>query len=240
MENHFIQMEILSKLLFAEQLSFSKLKSGVNIENNKLDFHIKSLIAQKLIVKNKNITYSLTNRGKEYANRMDTDRKVHQTQGKIGAITCCIRNTKFADEPEFLVYTRKKHPFYNSQGFASGKIPIGQSVIESARRELKEETNLDATNEGDIFMIEHHRVYDKASKELLEDKYFYFVRFVDPEGELKPNKEGVFEWVKDSKFSNYLNKPFESITRLIYIKERIKDAKKPLTFEEIVHYADNF
>lgn len=238
MENHFIQMEIMKKLLFSKSLSFSELRPNENIESNQLTFHLNQLIKQKLVKKNEDKTYSFTKMGKEYANQMDTDRKVVQKQGKVGAINCPMRvNEK--GELEFLVYTRKKHPFYDHQGFASGKVPYGQSVMDTAKRELKEETNL-TCDYAEIFMIEHHRVYDTRSLELLEDKYFYFVRFSNPQGELKPNEEGLFEWVKDSEFRDYITNPFEDLDRLIYIKNRIKDTKKSLTFEEIIHKTDSF
>ncbi|MCA9381466.1 NUDIX domain-containing protein [Candidatus Dojkabacteria bacterium] len=178
MENHFIQMQILKILLFNPKSKFTDLKFDENIENNQLTFHINQLIKDNHLVKNTDKTYSLTLTGKEYANRMDTDKVQSQKQGKIGAITCCIRENKKGDY-DFLLYTRKKQPFYDHQGFASGKVPYGQSVVESALRELKEEANLDA-DAGEVFMIEHHRVYHHETKELLEDKFFYFVRIVNP------------------------------------------------------------
>ncbi len=237
MENHFIQMEIMKTLLFKPKATFSDLKPE-NIENNQLTFHIKQLIKDKLIEKHSDKTYSLTLKGKEYANRMDTDKKAAQKQGKIGAITCCARKNKDG-EFEFLMYTRKKHPFYDHQGFASGKVPYCESVVGSAIRELKEETNLDCVT-GEVFMIEHHRVYDNKTDELLEDKYFYFVRLLDPKGELKSNEEGEFEWIPESKLSEFIQKPFETVERELYIAEQIKDLKKPLTFEEIIHKIDSF
>ncbi len=238
MENHFIQMDIMKKLLFSQNTKFTELKPNENIENNQLTFHLNQLIKDKLVEKNSDKTYSLTLKGKEYANRMDTDKKKAQKQGKIGAITCCIRENKDG-EFEFLMYTRKKHPFYNHQGFASGKVPYGESVVESAIRELKEETNLECET-GQVFMIEHHRVYNSSSEELLEDKYFYFVRFENPNGELKANEEGEFEWITESNLEEFLKKPFESIDRILYIAKRLKDFKKELTFEEIIHKTDSF
>lgn len=233
---HYIQLKVLKKLLFSEGLGLHDLRPDDSIENNQLLFHVESLMKDGLVEK-QDKTYILTKKGKEYANRMDSDKVKIKKQGKIGAIQCCIRTT--GDEPEFLIYTRKKHPFYGSQGYASGKVDYGEKVLDAARRELKEETNLDG-GEGELFLIEHHIVYDKHTNELLEDKYFYFCRFENPSGELQPNDEGDFEWVPESKARDYFKKPFENIERLIYITERIKDLDAQLTFQEVTHYTDKF
>src|SRR5260221_866362 len=122
---HYIQLNILRKLLFSSSLRFSELRPK-DIENNLLTFHIDQLIRDKLIEKVDD-KYQLTQKGKEFANRMDTDKVEIKPQGKIGAIECCIRNT--GDELEFLAYTRLKHPFYGSQGYSSGKVQYGAKTI---------------------------------------------------------------------------------------------------------------
>lgn len=231
---HYIQLNILKKLLFAETLKFSELKP-FDIENNQLTFHLDRLIKDGLVEKVDD-GYKLTVKGKEFANRMDTDKAKMQLQGKIGVIQCCINNQK--SENEFLLYTRLKHPFYGSQGYSSGKVRFGETIKDAAKRELKEETNLEG--EPELFMIEHHLVYSKDEHKLLEDKYFYFCKIINPKGELKANEEGKFEWVKESEVSKYLKKPFESVERILYITERIKDLKKEITFEEITHFTDSF
>jgi 8-oxo-dGTP pyrophosphatase MutT (NUDIX family) len=234
---HYIQLAILKKLLFSEGLKFSELKPFEDIETNKLSFHIEKLIQLGHVIKD-GIIYKLTESGKEFANRMDTDNAQMKKQGKIGIIMCCMKTD--GDEPEFLIYTRKKHPFFGSQGYSSGKVWYGERTWETAIRELKEETNLDAAEKPTLFTIEHHLVYDKNSKELREDKYFYFYRFINPKGNLKSNEEGSFEWVKESELEKYFVKPFVTVERLMYITKRIKDVNHELTFEDIEHFADNF
>jgi len=232
---HYLQMHILKKLLFSPALKFSELKPSEDIENNQLSFHIDQLMKDKLIDKKDN-SYFLTAKGKEFANRMSTENLMIKKQAKIGCIQCCIRNINGYNE--FLCYTRLKHPFYGSQGYASGKVNYGERTADSVQRELKEETNLDGT--PTLFMIEHHRVYNKETKELLEDKFFFFYRFINPTGELLSNEEGKFEWIKEEDLADYFKKPFETVERLMYITEKIKDINQPLTYKEIEHYADNF
>lgn len=237
---HYLQLAILKKLLFSDGLHFSELRPNPDLENNQLTFHIDQLIRDGYVVKNEDKIYKLTDSGKEYANRMDTDKTQVMRQAKIGGISCCIRTKDVSEsgENEFLIYTRKKHPFYGSQGYASGKVAYGESVLEAVQRELKEETQLEG--EPKLFMIEHHRVYKPGTDELLEDKFFYFCRFINPTGDVNANEEGTFEWVPESQVQDYFKKPFETVDRLMYITDRIKDFDKELTFEEILHYPENF
>ena len=232
---HYLQLEILKKLLFADHLAFSELRPNENIENNKLVFHIEQLLDWKIIEKSDG-KYRLTLTGKEYTNRMDTDETKIKQQAKISVITCCYK--KEAGKNWYLLYTRKKQPFYDHQGFNSGKIMLGEGVLETAKRELKEETNLEGKPE--IFTIEHHRVYDTKTKNLLEDKFFFFTRIENPSGELRPNNEGLFEWVEESKVGEYLTKPFESVEKIYDIIDRLKAFNGALTFHEVEHWPDNF
>lgn len=237
---HFIQLAILKKLLFSNGLRFSELKPMETMENNQLIFHVDQLVKDQLVIKTEDKIYKLTDLGKEYANRMDTDKTQVMRQGKIGAIQCCFRTADTTDsgENEFLIYTRLKQPFYGSQGYPSGKVAYGESVLDASVRELAEETQL--VGEPKLFMIEHHRVYKPDTNELLEDKYFYFCRYVNPKGNVIANDEGKFEWVTESQLNDYWVKPFEKVERLQYITKRIKDVDSAVTFEEVIHFAENF
>lgn len=236
---HYIQLQILKKLLFNPELKFSELRPAEQIENNQLVFHIEQLLDWKLINKTDG-KYKLTIEGKEYANRMDTDDNRIKQQAKLGVIMCCYRELKGKKDREYLMYTRKKHPFYDHQGFNSGKIMFGENVIGTAQRELKEETNLEG--EPELFTIEHHHVFDKKSQKLVEDKFFFFMKFANPKGELKANDEGLFEWVPYSKIAAYLTKPFESADKILEIIDRLTQFEKDgnITFHELEHWTEGF
>lgn len=162
-DRHFLQIQILSSLLFKVESTYSDLKPK-EIQNNLFNFHLKSVQKDKLVEKNKNGLYELTAQGKEIANRYEEETSRVKRQGKLSVIFCPVRNISSKD-PEILIYTRKKHPFYGSQGSPSGKISYGEKVSEAARRELLEETGLVGTPE--LFRIEHHRVYSKLEGKLL-------------------------------------------------------------------------
>ena len=196
---HYLQMQILKKLLFSEGSTFSQL-IGENIETNQHNFHLQKLIGLGLIEKNATI-YKLTLKGKEFANTMDTDSQLKVKQAKLSVLCCCFKD----GSTKVLIYTRKKHPFYNYQGFFSGKINYGETVIETAKRELYEEASL--KGDPEVKGLRHFKVYTEEKK-LLEDKFMFYVRFDDPVGKLVPNEEGEYEWINTADIKTFIKKPF--------------------------------
>ena len=199
---HDIQIQILKNLLFSASLKYSQLKPNKELENNKFNFHLNRLIDCGYITK-RNQYYELTNTGKEYANRIGTDTHL-RLQGKISVVVIITRNK----DTQTLIYTRLKHPFYGCQGHLSGKVYWGETLDDAAKRELKEETNLEGKPE--LFAITHEIVKDEKSLELLEDKYLYYFIVKNPKGELSFLEEGHFEWVKIKEIGSYIKKPFKS------------------------------
>lgn len=240
MELHFIQQAILKKLLFLPKAKHSDLRPNDDIENNKLTFHISQLISLGLIEKDTNGLYTLTNKGKENANRMDTDTLRTVRQGKVCTILCCTRLGS-NNQREYLVYTRKKQPFFDSQGYPSGKARFGETIYEAAERELKEETNLTPSKSPDLFLIEHQIVYSPDKSSLLEDKFFFFVMFENPSGEIIANEEGIYEWVDENDLDTYVVKPFESMDKMKEVNELMKNYKNGFPmYREVAHLADNY
>jgi len=111
---HPLQLKMLKKLLFAPQMKYTELKPEEHIENNQFSFHLNALITMGYI-KKIDPYYILTTQGKEYANRMDAGELQIQLQAKVGVLVCATRGQ--GDSQEYLIYTRKKHPFFGKQGF---------------------------------------------------------------------------------------------------------------------------
>lgn len=235
---HYLQILILKKLLFATSLTFSELRPSEEIENNKLDFHLKQLQNFKLIIKLED-KYSLTNQGKEFANRMDTESSSMKRHGKTSVILSCLRNLDSQD-PEYLVYTRLKQTFYGAQGSPSGKIWWGEKPVDVAIRELKEETNLEVSQTPELYKIEHNFTVDKKTGDILEDKYFFCFRIVDPIGEIVESKEGKYEWVKFSSLEEYITKPFSTKERIISFFNEAKNFDGDLKYIEFENVTDKF
>lgn len=230
---HETQLQILKKLLFTPSARYAEMKPNSEMENNKYDFHLDQLIKLGYVIKNDK-TYSLTPLGKGYANEIDSEKIEITKQSKISAWICGIREQD--GKKEFLIGTRLKHPFFGCQGFMTCKVRYGEKIIEAAKRELKEEANL--TGDPVMVGVKHFRVFDKKTNQLLEDKFMYLLKVINPEGELHNTEEGEFAWTEDVR--KYITKPFEDIEEFMkYVEEADKFSGK-ISFVEIDHWSEKF
>ncbi len=172
-------------LLYHPERKFSELNHK-NIPSDQLSFHLRRLGELNLIRKTEG-GYELTASGKEFANRFDTEDKkmILERQAKIGVLVSCTKQEN--GKNLYLFQQRLKQPSYGHYGFITGKVKWGESVFETASRELSEETGLEA--KLSLAGIEHKIDYSETG-ELLEDKYFFVFRGDDPQGKLIENFEG--------------------------------------------------
>lgn len=220
-------MEILRQLLFHPGIRFTDLNiSGLTSDH--LTYHISELLALKLVRKEEKGRYSLTMKGKELANTMDTDKAIIEKQPKVAVMV--IVEKVINRKKHLLIQTRLKEPYYGFKGFLTGKVRFGEKLLEAAARELEEETSLTATL--DLRFILHELVYS-VEGELLEDKIFHIIRGVDPVGELRDFEGGTNEWLPwsdylkiekrfkddDAIFSNYDKTPKEFYVEKTYIAQ---------------------
>ena len=176
---HDIQTKILKELLFKPVAKFSDL-NVTDMTNDHFTFHIKRLVELELVQKTDS-GYELSVSGKEFANRMDTDALALERQAKTTVLLVCIKNNKY------LVQQRLKQPYFGFHGFISGKTRWGETVSETAIRELAEETGLAGVPQ---FIGMRHKMDYSVLGELLEDKFFFVTKFVNPTGKLIENYEG--------------------------------------------------
>lgn len=180
---HEAQTIILRELLFIPHASFSELRKKTELESDHFKFHIARLQEQAYVEKHSESgTYALTNKGKEYANKLDTDKNAIERQPKSAVIIV------LHDEENVLVQERLKHPYFGFWGYPGGKIRWGETILEAAARELQEETNLSAelTYRG----VYHEHVESAETGEIIEDKIFHIVSGSNSVGELAETFEG--------------------------------------------------
>jgi 8-oxo-dGTP pyrophosphatase MutT (NUDIX family) len=179
---HPAQTQILRELLFVPSARFADLQKLTALGSDHVKFHIARLVEVGYVVKGSQGDYSLTTAGKEYANKLDTDRNLIERQPKSAVILV------IEDDGKLLVQERLKHPYYGFWGFPGGKIRWGETIMEAAARELKEETGLSAelTYRG----VYHELTKSKETGEVLEDKIFQIVFGKNPRGELAEKFDG--------------------------------------------------
>lgn len=179
---HPVQTTILRELLFVPSASFTRLQRITTLESDHVKFHIARLVELGYVEKS-NTVYRLTPLGKEYANKLDTDRNVIERQPK-SAVIVVVQN----ESGELLVQERLKHPYYGFWGFAGGKIRWGETIMQAAARELMEETGLTAS--FDYRGVYHELTKSEETGDVLEDKIFQVVHATKPKGDLKPDFDG--------------------------------------------------
>jgi len=180
---HPIQAGILRELLFVTEAGFGQLNKK-KVGTDLFSFHLKQLIGWKLVAKT-GTKYSLTTKGKEFANQFDTDKIEVEKQAKVAVLIVISKST--GSEINFLLQQRKKQPYFGYWGFVTGKLRWGETILEGAKRELVEETGLSA--ELRIAGIKHKMDYDQNGN-ILEDKYFWVILATETKGELMTEFEG--------------------------------------------------
>lgn len=207
-EAHVAQMHILRRLLIDQIASFGDLSRAASLTSDHANFHIKKLLGAEMIqrVPKSYGQYELTRKGKEYANRMDTDELVIEKQPKL------VVDIGIEHGGRFIFQERKKQPYYGYWGFPTGKIRWGETILEAAARELIEETGL--TAELRIVGTFHKLDYDENAI-VLEDKYLILVHGVNPRGELVvENETHTNHWLTPDEYSG-LDKRFGDIRETI-------------------------
>lgn len=180
---HQIQTDVLRQLLFSPEAKFSELQKTTGIESDHIKFHIRRLVENGYIEKRSSGSYSLTVKGKEYANKLDTDAGIIERQPKT-AVIIVLRNKT----GEVIVQERLKHPYFGFWGYPGGKIRWGETILEAGGRELFEETGLSA--ELVYRGVYHEHVKSAETGELIEDKIFHVLGGSNPNGELQEVFEG--------------------------------------------------
>ncbi len=212
---HDSQTLILRHLLFVPEAGFSELQKLTDLTSDHFNFHVKKLVENQYVEKI-NGKYTLTVKGKEYANRLDTDENEVERQPKISVVLVVERSKN--DRREFLAQQRLKQPYYGFWGRLGGKVRWGESFEEAATRELKEETDLDADF---VFkMIFRKRDYRKSNGDLLEDKVFVIMYTNNATGTLMKEFEGgKNQWMTQEEFSQQ-DKTFESARDFIDLVDK--------------------
>ena len=106
---HNAQIKILRELLFLPAAHFAALQRATGLDSDHVKFHIKRLVALGYVTKTAD-GYMLSIKGKEYANKLDTDAGVIERQPKVAVLLVIERQRH--GEKQYLLQQRLKHPYY--------------------------------------------------------------------------------------------------------------------------------
>lgn len=225
---HYAQVAILRCLLFTPRAGFADLQKVTKLSSDHFNFHLKKLIDEGYVTKIER-QYLLSNKGKEYANRLDTEENAIEKQPKVSIVVTLERQND-KGEREFLYQQRLKNPYYGFWGRLGGKMRWGETVIQAAKRELLEETGL--TAEFEYKLLYHKRDFDKQTGKLLEDKIFLCVYATEFSGRLVERFEGGCNyWMTQAEFHTK-DKRFESVDEFMCLMD------DGVTFAEREFYYD--
>ncbi len=193
---HKIQMQIIRELTFSPLVKFSKLNKN-HIDSDKFSYHLRTLFDDGFIDKTNNDEYSLTNKGKIYSSHMDTDTERIELLPKTSVLVIPINN--LGKDLKYLIHTRTKEPYFGYSGCIAGKIRFGETVEETAKRELNEEAGILGEDFSYGYTL-HEMVYNKEGQQL-EDKFFNVVSFHGFTGIIKSQtQDGKNKWVTEKEF----------------------------------------
>lgn len=220
-----IQIKILAQLLFNPKSRFKDLNAD-RLTTDNFSYHVRSLLTRGLITKSGNF-YSLTTGGKMLAGKVDTATNTIEKQPKVSVIL--IPHNK----NQFLIQQRTKEPYFGYWGFIAGKIRYGETVCETAKRELLEEAGI--TGDARFCYEIHEMVYEENSHDQLEDKFFHIVEIANLSGNLiESTQDGKNKFVSVSEF--------KKITPKYHNEQELLDwfLNKDFKFKEEKYYIEKF
>jgi len=209
-----IQMEILNKCKFYKTgARYSELMLK-HIDKDLYNYHLKMLVDKYYLEKKDNL-YILTEIGKGLVTNLDDETNKLHGNYKVSVYLCPVIDNKI------LLHRRLKHPQYGYEGLISGKMWLGENILDAAKREMMEETNLKANFRiiGNLRQIRKNR-----EGKVIEDGVFYVCYTDKVIGKLIPKTPvGEYFWIDMDKI-NTLKKIFKPSVEVIIleIKKRIK------------------
>lgn len=213
---HKTQKQIIKKLLENKRATYTQLKPK-NIEGNVFIYHLKSLIKNDYISKNNKI-YSLTPKGKHLVDRLSLDNLNERIQPTI--VTTII----LEDKGKYLLYKRKKQPFFDHICFPYGKIHLEERILEAASRELFEKSGLkaDLKYKGHVYLTIHDET------ELVSNMLCHVFSGKNISGEIRTDySSGQCFWDKLENFPKI--KILPGVTQMAKL---LKTKNKEMFFEE--------
>jgi hypothetical protein len=218
---HHLQKKIVLGLTRKENAHFAELRPK-EVDGNIFTYHLKQLIADKLVEKNDDGCYSLTQKGKLAGINIQLSHKDELEQAH-SVLFLAVKNKS----GEWMLRKRLVHPAFGRVGFLHTEPSAHEDIAKTAKRALKEKANLNGSFEvrGGGYI----RLLKKG--ELESFTHFTLLLAKDVTGNLaSPGDSGENFWHQGSLDTTELNL-FPNMSKLMDLLT--KDDK--LFFTEIKH-----
>lgn len=184
---HKTQASILHSLRYAESERFNSLMRPTDQTSDTFKFHLRKLVKLGYVTKLENGQYQLTAAGKEYANNLNEALRRTEKQPKV-SVLLIVDKLSADGRILYLAQRRSRNPHYGYWSEIHGRAVWGESFEDTAKRQLKRQTSLDA--HFTVHSFRRIRDYSSVNKQLLEDKLFVIVRASNISGELTNTYSG--------------------------------------------------
>ena len=129
--DHHIQADIFAKLRHSKKLRYKDLKNP-ELEPSQFMYHLKNLMAQKLVEKTDDGYYQLAKKGVELAQHFSSALG-NLNEAPLSYTLLFIRSEK----GRWFVLRRNKQPHIGKLACISGKIRMDETLLQAAKREAK-------------------------------------------------------------------------------------------------------
>lgn len=212
-ELHRTEILVLRTLRRNISARFNELMKPTGLQSDAFKFYVRRLRELDYVEKDGDGNYSLTAKGKEFANNLDEETAMIQKQPKLSMI---ITASKPGDASQLLFQRRLRQPYYDFYSPISGPVKWGEEIEAAAARELKKQTGLTATYEVVAFYRQKDR--DHATGAILEDKLFAVVEATVGQDTLSNAWTGGHnEWMTIDEYRRQ-EKRFASIDRIFAMR----------------------
>ena len=169
-ELHRVEILVLRTLRRSISARFNELMKPTELQSDAFKFYVRRLRELGYVEKDNEGNYTLTAKGKEFANNLDEETAMVQKQPKLSMIIVAAD----PDGSSRLLFQRRlRHPYYHFYGAISGPVKWGEEIEAAAARELTKQTALTATYKVMAFYRQKDR--DNKTGAILEDKLFAVV-----------------------------------------------------------------
>jgi hypothetical protein len=189
MLEHHIQKTIVYKLAFSPGMRFSELKPD-ELDNKLFDYHLKSVISDKLVEKDANGLYRLTPEGQRIGVGV-LDKRLASLDRAHSVLFLIVRRKS---DKAWLLFRRKTHPLLGEVGFMHANPKASEEIFKTAQDELKDKTNLTA-----VFSYAgsgYFKIY--TDDKIGSYTHFTLLAAENVQGEIiQSNPKGAYFWQSD-------------------------------------------